>query len=259
MLWNGIAAVLSRGLPVLGMILAARILGREAFGQLGIAHSTAMMLQVFAVAGLGVTATTFVARWRKADPERAGRIIVLCYAFTLLSGGSFLLALAAGAEHVADAVLAAPELADELYVAGFLMFAVTLSAVQTGMLIGFQAYRDMAAANFVGGAASALLVALGAYLAGVQGALGASPARRPSRPSRTPCCFGARCVAMASHCVSVCPAVSFLSCGGSAYRAFSPPRCGRFRCGQPQSCSSGNRTGSERWACSRPPISGFPP
>jgi O-antigen/teichoic acid export membrane protein len=64
--WNGIAAVLARGLPILGMLLAARILGREAFGQLGIVHSTAMMLQVFAVAGLGVTATTFIARWRRA-------------------------------------------------------------------------------------------------------------------------------------------------------------------------------------------------
>jgi O-antigen/teichoic acid export membrane protein len=171
MLWNGAAGVLSRGLPVLGMILAARVLGREEFGQLGIVHSTAMMLQVFAVAGLGTTATNFVARWRKADPERAGRVIVLCYAFASFSGGLVLLGLAAGAQAIADAVLAAPALSDELRIAGFLGFAVTLSAVQTGMLIGFQAYRDMAAANFVGGAASALLVALGAYLAGVRGAL----------------------------------------------------------------------------------------
>jgi O-antigen/teichoic acid export membrane protein len=171
MLWNGLAAGLARGVPVLGMIVTARILGREAFGQLGIAYSTATMLQAFAVAGLGTTATTFVARWRKADPERAGRIIVLCYGFAFICGGMFLLGLAAGAERIAETVLAAPELAGELTIAGFLMFAATLSAVQTGMLIGFQAYRDMAVANLVGGAASALLVALGAYLAGVEGAL----------------------------------------------------------------------------------------
>jgi O-antigen/teichoic acid export membrane protein len=171
MLWNGLAEALARGLPVLGMILTARILGREAFGQLGIAYSTAMMLQVFAVAGLGITATTFVGRWRKTDPERTGRVVVLCYGFTFVSGGAFLLGLTAGAEPIADGVLAAPELADELFIAGFLLFAVTLSAVQTGMLIGFQAYRDMAAANLVGGAASALLVGLGAYLAGVPGSL----------------------------------------------------------------------------------------
>lgn len=171
MVWNGLAEALARGLPVLGLILAARILGRAAFGEFGIAYSTAMMLQVFAVAGLGTTATTFVARWRMTDPERAGRVIVLCYGFSFLSGGLFLLGLAVGAERIAGTLLAAPELASELYIAGFLMFAVTLTAVQTGMLIGFQAYRDMAAANLVGGAASALLVAFGAHLAGVTGAL----------------------------------------------------------------------------------------
>jgi O-antigen/teichoic acid export membrane protein len=169
--WNGVAAVLSRGLPVLGMMLAARILGRENFGQLGIAHSTAMMLQVFAVTGLGATATTFVARWRKTDPERAGRIMVLCYGCTCLIAALFLGGLILGAEGIAETVLAAPELASKLYIAGFLMFAVMLSAVQTGMLIGFQAYRDMATANLVGGTASALLVALGAQLADVEGAL----------------------------------------------------------------------------------------
>jgi O-antigen/teichoic acid export membrane protein len=171
MLWNGVAAVLSRGLPVLGMIVAARILGRETFGALGIAHSTAMMLQVFAVAGLGTTATTFIARWRKADPERAGRVIVLCYGFSFIFGGLCLLGLAGGSQHFAEAVLATPQLGDELYIAGFLMFAATLSAVQSGMLIGFQAYRDMAIANSVGGTASALLVSVGAYVAGVPGAL----------------------------------------------------------------------------------------
>jgi O-antigen/teichoic acid export membrane protein len=171
MFWNGVAAVLSRGLPVVGMMLAARILGREHFGQLGIAHSTAMMFHVFVVAGLGTTATTFVARWRQTDPERAGRIIVLCYGCTCLIATLFLGGLAAGAERVADIIFAAPELASKLYIAGFLMFAVTLSGMQTGMLIGFQAYREMAAANLVGGTASALLVALGARLAGVEGAL----------------------------------------------------------------------------------------
>jgi O-antigen/teichoic acid export membrane protein len=171
MFWNGVAAVLSRGFTVLGMILAARILGREALGQLGIAYSTAMMLHVFAVAGLGTTATTFVARWRKTEPERAGRIMVLCYGCTCLIAALFLGGLILGAELIADTVLAAPELASKLYIAGFLMFAVTLSGVQTGMLIGFQAYRDMAAANLVGGAASALLLALGAQLADVNGAL----------------------------------------------------------------------------------------
>jgi O-antigen/teichoic acid export membrane protein len=171
MVWMAIAAGLARGLPILGMLLAARILGREAFGQLSIVYSTAMMLQVFAVAGLGITATTFIARWRQSEPLRAGRIIVLSYGIALLSGALFFIGLLASADFVADAVLATEDLAGELRIAGLLLFAITITAVQLGMLTGFEAYRAMAAANLVAGTASVLLLALGAQLGGVVGAL----------------------------------------------------------------------------------------
>jgi O-antigen/teichoic acid export membrane protein len=171
MFWNGLAAVCARGFPVLGMLLAARILGREAFGQLGIVYQTIMTLEVFAVAGLGTTATTFVAHWLHAEPERIGRIMVLCYGFTALTGGLFAIGFTVGADWIAAAVLAAPALADELRLGGLLAFLYALVAVQSGMLIGFKAFRDMAIANFLGGIASATLLATGAYKAGVAGAL----------------------------------------------------------------------------------------
>jgi O-antigen/teichoic acid export membrane protein len=169
--WNGLSAICARGFPVLGMLIAARILGRELFGELGIVYQTIMTLQVFAVLGLGTTATTFVARWLPGEPERVPRIMALCYAFTALTGGLFALAFIAGADWIAAVVLAAPALADGLRFGGLLAFLVALGAVQNGMLIGFKAFRDMAMANFLGGAASAILLATGAYGAGVGGAL----------------------------------------------------------------------------------------
>ena len=171
MFWNGLAGVCARGLPVLGMIIAARILGREAFGQLGIVYQTIMTLQVFAIAGLGTTAATFVAQWLHAAPERVGRIMILCYGFTTLTGGLLAVGLVAGADWIAAAVLAAPGLAEELRLGGLLAFLYALAAVQSGMLIGFKAFRDMAMVNFLGGIASATLLAAGAYRAGVAGAL----------------------------------------------------------------------------------------
>lgn len=169
--WNSIAVMLARGLPIIGMLLAARILGRETFGQLGIVHNTAMMLQVFAVAGLGEMATAFIARWRRSEPERAGRIITLCYGFALFSGTLFLVGLLGSADLVAGVVLTADGLTEELRITGLLLFVITVAAVQTGMLMGFEAYRAMAAANLVGGTASAALLALGAQSGGVAGAL----------------------------------------------------------------------------------------
>ena len=171
MFWNGVSAVFARGLPVLGMLIAARILGREAFGELGIVYQTIMTLQVFAVLGLGTTATTFVASWLQAEPERVPRIMVLCYGFTALMGGLFAIGFTVGADWIAATVLAEPALADELRLGGVLAFLVALASVQNGMLIGFKAFRDMAIANFLGGVATATLLAIGAYQAGVSGAL----------------------------------------------------------------------------------------
>jgi O-antigen/teichoic acid export membrane protein len=171
MLWNGLAAVCARGFPILGMLIAARVLGREAFGELGIVYQTTMTLQVFVVLGLGTTATTFVASWLQADPERVPRIMILCYGMTTLTGGLFAIGFIVGADWIASVVLASPALADELRLGGLLAFLVALGAVQHGMLIGFKAFRDMALANFLGGTATAGLLATGAYIDGVVGAL----------------------------------------------------------------------------------------
>jgi O-antigen/teichoic acid export membrane protein len=171
MFWNGLAAMCAQGLPLLGMLIAARILGREPFGQLGIVYQTIMTLQVFAVLGLGMTATTFIARWLPGEPDRVPRIMALCYGFTALTGGLFALGFVVGADSIAVDVLAAPALAEQLRLGGVLAFLAALTAVQSGMLLGFKAFRDMALVNFLGGVASATLLATGAHVAGVGGAL----------------------------------------------------------------------------------------
>jgi O-antigen/teichoic acid export membrane protein len=171
MFWNGVSAVFARGFPVLGMLIAARILGREAFGELGIVYQTIITLEVFTVAGLGTTATTFVASWLQAEPERVPRIMLLCYGFTIFVGGLFALGFTLGADWIAAAMLATPSLADELRLGGLLALLYALVAVQSGMLIGFKAFRDMAIANFLGGIVIATLLAAGAHEAGVAGAL----------------------------------------------------------------------------------------
>lgn len=68
-------------------------------------------------------------------------------------------------------MLGAKGLAPELRIAGLVLLVVTVSAVQAGMLMGFESYRAMAAASLVGGTASAVLLAPGAQLGGVAGAL----------------------------------------------------------------------------------------
>ena len=59
--WSLLGAVVSRGLTLVATVLAARTLGAEGFGELGMIQNTQGLFGVLAGAGLGLAATKFVA------------------------------------------------------------------------------------------------------------------------------------------------------------------------------------------------------
>ena len=75
--WSLAGAVVSRGFLLAASIVCARFLGKDGFGALGMIQSTAGMFGIFAGLGLGLTATKYVAEFRRQDPEKAGRILAL--------------------------------------------------------------------------------------------------------------------------------------------------------------------------------------
>jgi len=170
--WSLAGAVISRGLMLVAMIVAARILGREAFGELGIIQSTMMMFAAFAGFGLGLTATKHVAEFREADPERAGRIIGLSSLVALCTGGAIAGVVIAIAPWLAARTLAAPHLAGMLRLGTGIFFFGALNGAQTGALAGFEAFKAIAKANLVSGVLAFPLIAGGVYLYGVPGAVG---------------------------------------------------------------------------------------
>ena len=73
--WSLLGTFASRALGLAAAILAARILGKAVYGELGIIQSTVGMLGTFAGFGMGTTATKYVAELRYKDPAQAGKII----------------------------------------------------------------------------------------------------------------------------------------------------------------------------------------
>ena len=61
MFWTFAGTVISRGLMFVATVAVARILGKTAYGELGMIQSTVGMFSVFAGFGLGLTATKYVA------------------------------------------------------------------------------------------------------------------------------------------------------------------------------------------------------
>lgn len=151
-------------------IIAARILGREYFGALGILQSTALALGGILAAGLSVTSTRYVARYKAADPDRAGRILGLLGIVSLAASGTFALALVLFAPVLASRGLGAPELAPYLRICAIYVFFFSLSGYQSGALVGLGAFRRLARLNAMQGVIAVAATAVLSWRMGLAGA-----------------------------------------------------------------------------------------
>ena len=169
--WSLAGTVISRGLTLVAMVLAARILGKAVFGELGMIQSTVGMFGTFAGFGLGVTATKHIAEFRHSDPERAGRILGLSGLTALATGGTMAIGLFAFAPWLAEHTLIAPHLAGALRIGVLILFLNALNGAQTGALAGFEAFKTIAYVNLLGGLLSFPIFLSGVYLGGLTGAV----------------------------------------------------------------------------------------
>lgn len=174
--WSLAGAVVSRGFLLAASVVCARFLGKEGFGALGMVQSTAGMFGVFAGLGLGLTATKYVAEFRRQDPAKAGRILALSASVALIFGSMITVLLILLAPYIAKNVLATPQLAAPLALGSGLVFFGAMNGAQTGALAGFEAFKTIARVNILAGVASFPLIVLGVWRGGLQGAVAGSVA-----------------------------------------------------------------------------------
>jgi O-antigen/teichoic acid export membrane protein len=174
--WSLAGAIVSRGFLLAASVVCARFLGKEGFGALGMIQSTVGMFGIFAGLGLGLTATKYVAEFRRQDPAKAGRILALSAFAAFISGGVITMLLILLAPYLAKNVLATPQLAAPLAIGSGLVFFGAMNGAQTGALAGFEAFRTIARVNVISGVASFPLIVLGVWRGGLQGAVWGSVA-----------------------------------------------------------------------------------
>lgn len=169
--WALVGALCSQGARLVAFIFAARLLGKENFGALGMVQNTVATAGIFAGLGIGLTATKHVAQYRRGRPEEAGRIVGFSQSMALVSGLAFYVLLWATAPALCSGVLNAPELSDELAVAAPLVFLNTVVGAQTGILAGLEAFRSIATASAIQGMLTLPAVVAGAQAYGLRGAV----------------------------------------------------------------------------------------
>lgn len=170
-LWSLFGSATSRLMVLLAMILVARVLGQESFGELGLIQSTLGVFGLMAGIGLGGTGTRFVAQYAKTDPDRAGRVVALVQ---LVSMGTILvaaLALIAASGPIARSALGAEHLQTALISGALLMASTALRGIQGGVLAGLEKFDLIAKLNILDGILSLAAMVFMAKLLGVQGAL----------------------------------------------------------------------------------------
>ena len=142
--WNTVGTLGSQFLILTIGIVTARMLGDEAFGEFGMIRSTTSVLEIFAGASLGITATKFVAELREQDPVRTGRIISLILSVALVLG---IVIMGIGillASPLTEIALNAPHLWVDIVLATPLVLIGSMTGAITGILIGFESFKTIA-------------------------------------------------------------------------------------------------------------------
>jgi O-antigen/teichoic acid export membrane protein len=172
--WSLAGMGAAQGLALIASIVAARLLGRVAFGEFGMVTGTVGAFGIFAGLGLGLTATKYIAEHRTSDPVRAGQILGLASQVAAVSGGAVALILFILAPWLAARMLNAPHLADELRIGCILLLLNALDGMQTGALAGLEAFKAIARVSLVRGLLILPAVIAGVWLFGLTGAVAAT-------------------------------------------------------------------------------------
>ncbi len=167
--WSLAGAVGSRALVLAGAVLAARLLGKDRYGELGLIQSTLGMFGVLSGFGLGSTATKYVAELRRTDPARAARIMRLARGVSLVGGALVALLVLGLAPTIAARALSAPHLVQVVRIAALGLLFGSLGGAAQGALSGLEAFRALAAINLASAALGLPLTVVGTWLGGVMG------------------------------------------------------------------------------------------
>jgi O-antigen/teichoic acid export membrane protein len=168
---NLVAVGFNQGSTLIGNIIIARVLMREAFGEYAMVYSTLLTASVLSQLAMGYTASKYISEYRSKNMKRAGQIMGMCANVSVKMAGVATLALLIASPWLAGTVLKAPHLISALVLGSGFLFFSTINAYQTGALSGLEAFGGLAKTGMASGLVSVAAVSCGALCSGLNGAL----------------------------------------------------------------------------------------
>lgn len=170
--WSLAGSVVNKVLQLTAFILVARIIGKEDYGRIGIVRSTLSMFTIFATMGMGVTATRYISLYRNQHPHKALLIYHFANKTTLFVGLLIAVLLFVFCHFVAEKSLNDASLDFTLQIGAFALLFLSLNAMQTGTLTGFEDFRSIGLQSMINGAFQIVFIVAGTYFWGINGAIG---------------------------------------------------------------------------------------
>lgn len=169
--WSFLAAAVPSSATFLGTILVARELGREAFGRFSLIQTTVVAFGLYAPVALGTTSAKYVAELSVASGQAARRVRRSLFRISLLIGTVCALTIAWLSPVLSRAAFDDATLVRPLQLASLGLLVLGLLATVTGGLSGYGRFRDLALVGLVRGSSTLAGLAVGARLAGLNGAI----------------------------------------------------------------------------------------
>lgn len=171
--WSLVGGIIARIFGLVTAIFAARMLGKDGYGEIGMVQSTLGMFGILAGFGLGATATKYIAQYRQTHPEKVGRILGVILLFSLIASGIFAASCALTANWIATYTMNRPDLTLLLRLGSLLLFFSALGGLFSAALSGFEAFRVQAWLNTIQGMLAVVIVVPLIWYFDVYGAIGA--------------------------------------------------------------------------------------
>lgn len=157
--WIISSNILSKFILLVATILMAKYLGKEEYGQFGIIKSTILMFVMFASLELGLTATKYIAQYKKSDKVRVEKIIGISNLFALLIGFSFSFLVYVFSNIIAHQINA-PEIYQEIQLSSFIIFFAAINGIQNGILAGLENFKELSINNAIAGIISSIALVI---------------------------------------------------------------------------------------------------
>lgn len=169
-IWVALGMGLARAAGFVTNLLLARVFGPGWLGQYALVMANVNLFDLFASAGVQKSATRLVAEGR-ADSRRQQQVIEALLRHAILGGVVISAVFALCAAPIARSVYRLPELVGAMMLASPLVLLHALLFALRGMLAGWSDFRALSLNTSLQGVLGAGLIASGALVAGIGGAV----------------------------------------------------------------------------------------